>query len=100
MDGNVPISLLHEGEGHAVTVELKNGELYRGRLKEIDNFMNLHMHSVTFTARDGRRTRMETVFLRGSQVRLVLLPDVLQAAPMLKKVADSARSHAKGGGKA
>ena len=31
----VPIKLLHEGEGHAVVVELKNGELYRGHLDQV-----------------------------------------------------------------
>jgi small nuclear ribonucleoprotein D3 len=30
----VPIKLLHEGEGHIITVELKNGEIYRGLLSE------------------------------------------------------------------
>lgn len=31
----VPIKLLLEGEGHAVTVEMKNGELYRGHLDQV-----------------------------------------------------------------
>lgn len=31
---SVPIKLLHEGEGHPVTVELKTGEIYRGLLNE------------------------------------------------------------------
>ena len=46
---------------------------------------------MVFTARDGRRTRMENVFLRGTQVRLALLPDILQSAPMFKKLAEAAK---------
>lgn len=30
----VPVKLLHESLGHTITVELKTGQLYRGRLAE------------------------------------------------------------------
>jgi len=100
MERGVPVKLLAEAQGHPVTLELKNGETYRGRLTDSDQFMNCHMKAVTFTARDGRRTRMEHVFLRGSQVRLVVLPDILQSAPMFKKVADAAKARRSGGAKA
>ncbi len=39
----VPIKLLHEGEGHIVTVELKNGETYRGLLLESEDTMNCQL---------------------------------------------------------
>ena len=39
----VPIKILHEGEGHVVTVELKNGETYRGMLTEAEDSMNCQM---------------------------------------------------------
>ena len=32
----VPIKLLHEAENHVVTIELKNGELYRGYLTDVE----------------------------------------------------------------
>lgn len=39
----VPIKLLHEAEGHVVTVELKNGEAYRGLLDEAEDTMNVRL---------------------------------------------------------
>lgn len=30
----VPVKLLHESYGHVITVELKTGQLYRGKLAE------------------------------------------------------------------
>jgi hypothetical protein len=39
----VPIKLLHEGEGHVITVELKNGEIYKGMLAEAEDTMNCQM---------------------------------------------------------
>ena len=44
----VPITLLHEGEGHVVTVELKNGETYRGLLSEAEDTMNCQMRDGKF----------------------------------------------------
>src|SRR5260221_11850182 len=32
----IPVKLLHESLGHVVTVELKTGQLYRGKLAEGD----------------------------------------------------------------
>ena len=82
----IPIKLLHEGEGHVVTVELKNGEVYRGVLNDSEDTMNCQMSNVTLKARDGRVSKLEAVFLRGSQVKFFVLPDILKNAPMFKKV--------------
>lgn len=40
MSIGVPVKLLHEAEGHTVTMELKNGEIYRGHLIEAEDNMN------------------------------------------------------------
>lgn len=54
---SVPVKLLHEAEGHDVTIELKSGELYRGRLLAAEETMNVQLSSVVHQARDGRVTR-------------------------------------------
>ena len=33
---------------------------------------------------DGSVTKLEAVYLRGSHIRLVVLPDLLEGAPILK----------------
>ncbi|KAG9411835.1 Small nuclear ribonucleoprotein Sm D3 [Aphanomyces cochlioides] len=82
----VPLSLLHEGEGHSITLELKNGEIYRGHLVESEDSMNCQLKQVTLTSRDGQIHRLEQVYIRGSQVKLFILPDMLQKSPLFKKV--------------
>lgn len=47
------------------------------------------------TARNGRVTKLQQVFLRGGQVKLVVVPDLLKNAPIFKKV--QAMKAAKGG---
>ena len=54
---SVPVKLLHEAEGHDVTIELKSGELYRGRLLASEETMNVQLSKVVHQARDGRVTR-------------------------------------------
>jgi len=85
MSIGVPIKLIHEAEGHTVTVELKTGEVFRGNLIESEDNMNCQMSNVTYTARDGRITELEHAFLRGSKIRFMILPDMLKNAPMFVK---------------
>jgi len=86
MSIGVPIKLLHEAEGHTVTIELKTGEVYRGFLAESEDNMNCQLSTITFTARDGRMSELEHAFIRGSKIRFLILPDMLKNAPMFKKV--------------
>eukprot|EP00823_Brevimastigomonas_motovehiculus_P007484 TRINITY_DN652_c0_g1_i1.p1 TRINITY_DN652_c0_g1~~TRINITY_DN652_c0_g1_i1.p1 ORF type:complete len:129 (+),score=27.44 TRINITY_DN652_c0_g1_i1:29-415(+) len=90
----VPIKLLHESEGHKVTVELINGEVYRGHMMDVEDNMNCQMQQVTVTARDGKISKLETVYIRGSKVRFMILPDMLKNAPMFKRMDPKNRAKA------
>eukprot|EP01039_Chlorochromonas_danica_P002403 gene2403-2635_t len=85
-NAGVPIKLLYQGEGHLITVELKNGEVYRGQLTQAEDTMNCQLKEVTFTARDGRVSRLENVFIRGGHIKFIVLPELLKASPLLKKI--------------
>ena len=84
MSIGIPIKLLHEAEGHIITLETSVGEVYRGKLLEAEDNMNCQMVNVTLTARDGRVTQVEQIFIRGSMIRFFILPDMLKNAPMFK----------------
>eukprot|EP00123_Amoebidium_parasiticum_P000922 comp11861_c0_seq1/m.6492 comp11861_c0_seq1/g.6492 ORF comp11861_c0_seq1/g.6492 comp11861_c0_seq1/m.6492 type:complete len:118 (-) comp11861_c0_seq1:147-500(-) len=86
MSIGVPVKLLHEAQGHVLTVELKTGELYRGKLDEAEDNFNCLMSDVTVTGRDGKVGRMEHVYLRGSKIRYLILPDMLKNAPFFKRI--------------
>lgn len=85
MSIGVPIKVLHEAEGHIVTCETNTGEVYRGKLVEAEDNMNCQMTSVTVTYRDGKTANVENVYIRGSKIRLLILPDMLKNAPMFKR---------------
>ncbi|KAI9638010.1 pre-mRNA splicing factor [Dioszegia hungarica] len=127
----VPIKLMHESLGHIVTVELKTGEMYRGKLMEggrqadqvpslitagplipyayalyidysrrtkrlvlfpstAEDSLNISLREITVTARDGRVSQLEQVYIRGSMIRFVIVPDLLANAPMFKRVGPNA----------
>ncbi|XP_065173139.1 small nuclear ribonucleoprotein Sm D3 [Atheta coriaria] len=85
MSIGVPIKVLHEAEGHIVTCETITGEVFRGKLIEAEDNMNCQMTSITVTYRDGRVAQLENVYIRGSKIRFLILPDMLKNAPMFKK---------------
>lgn len=85
MSIGVPIKVLHEAEGHIITCETITGEIYRGKLIEAEDNMNCQMTQITVTYRDGRVAQLENVYIRGSKIRFLILPDMLKNAPMFKK---------------
>lgn len=85
MSIGVPIKVLHEAEGHMITCETNTGEVYRGKLIEAEDNMNCQMQNITVTYRDGRVAQLENVYIRGSKIRFLILPDMLKNAPMFKR---------------
>ncbi|KXT08970.1 hypothetical protein AC579_4031 [Pseudocercospora musae] len=80
----IPIKLLNEATGHQVTVEIDSGQTYRGKLIEAEDNMNCQLENINVTQRDGRVTHLDRVYIRGSHVRLFIVPDMLRNAPMFK----------------
>ena len=61
-------------------------QVYRGKLIEAEDNMNSQMASVTVTYRDGRVAQLENIYIRGSKIRFMILPDMLKNAPMFKNM--------------
>ena len=65
---------------------MKNGEIYRGMLLSAEETMNLSLSDVLRTARNGQISKLPSVYLRGSSIRFIALPDLLKNAPVFQKV--------------
>ncbi|OAD52516.1 Small nuclear ribonucleoprotein Sm D3 [Eufriesea mexicana] len=98
MSIGVPIKVLHEAEGHTVTCETNTGEVYRGKLIEAEDNMNCQMQNITVTYRDGREAQLENVYIRGSKIRFLILPDMLKNAPMFKRPGGKGSARGRGRG--
>ena len=65
---------------------MKNGEIYRGLLLSAEETMNMSLSEVLRTSRNGQITKLPSVYLRGSSIRFIALPDLLKNAPVFQKV--------------
>ena len=65
---------------------MKNGEIYRGILLSAEDTMNITLSDVLRTARNGQISKLPSVYLRGSSIRFIALPDLLKNAPIFQKV--------------
>ena len=89
---SVPIKLLHEAESHVVTIELKSGEMFRGYLMEAEDTMNVRLDDVKMTGKDGKVTHLDQLYLRGSQIKFIIVPDMLKNSPMFKKIKNQTKA--------
>ena len=69
-----------------MTVELKNGDCYRGYLEEAQDTMNLTMKNCKKTDRDGKETMVEIAYIRGSQILFIVIPNMLSNAPFFERI--------------
>eukprot|EP00041_Stephanoeca_diplocostata_P022619 m.541767 g.541767 ORF g.541767 m.541767 type:complete len:138 (+) comp22111_c1_seq28:98-511(+) len=94
----IPVKLLHEAKGHIVTCELTSGEMYRGKLTEVEDNMNTQFAECTLTDRMGRTSQLQHVFIRGNRIRFLVIPDMLRNAPMFKNQERKLKGQAMGAG--
>ena len=74
---NQPIKILRKAIDGIVLVKLKDGKEYRGRLKEIDQYMNLVLEKAE-ELEDGKpSSKYGEVLIRGNNI-LYIQPDFTQ----------------------
>lgn len=55
-----------------VTIELKNGTIVHGTITGVDMMMNTHLKAVKMTVKNRDPMSMDTLSLRGSNIRFIL----------------------------
>jgi small nuclear ribonucleoprotein D1 len=83
-----------------VSVELKNSTVVQGQLESVDGSMNISLINVRVQAKDKSPVPMDSISIRGSNVRYVILPDHLSLDQLLFEAASAdSRSTSKQGAK-
>jgi small nuclear ribonucleoprotein D3 len=80
----IPSKLIHQAQGHVVTVELTSGLTYRGKLVGAEDTCNIQLENVLATDRTGRVNHWNSTYIRGSHVRFFVIPVMLRYAPMFQ----------------
>lgn len=87
------MKLSHE----TVTVELKNGTQVHGTVVGVDVAMNTHLRSVKMTVKNRDPVSLDTLSIRGNNIRYYILPDSLPLDTLLIDDAPKRRGRGRGG---
>ncbi|XP_044028879.1 U7 snRNA-associated Sm-like protein LSm10 isoform X2 [Siniperca chuatsi] len=72
---NSMVVLLQGLQGEVTTVDLKNESTARGRVVNVDAFMNIRLEDVLYRDRRGQLTKLQDLFVTGRNIRYVHIPD-------------------------
>ncbi|OQV16887.1 putative small nuclear ribonucleoprotein Sm D1 [Hypsibius exemplaris] len=73
------MKLSHE----SVTVELKNGTVISGTITGVDPAMNTHLKAVKMTPKGRDTMQLESLSIRGNNIRYYILPETLPLDSLL-----------------
>ncbi|KAL3320668.1 Small nuclear ribonucleoprotein Sm D1 [Cichlidogyrus casuarinus] len=73
------MKLSHE----TVTIELKNGSIVHGTIAGVDISMNTHLRNVKLTIKNKDSINLDTMSIRGNNIRYFILPETLPLDTLL-----------------
>ncbi|KAF9078119.1 hypothetical protein BDP27DRAFT_1356823 [Rhodocollybia butyracea] len=77
------VRFLMKLNNETVTVELKNGSVVHGTITGVDMQMNTHLKTVKLTTRTRDPVSLDTLSIRGNNIRYFVLPDALPLDTLL-----------------
>ncbi|XP_067112294.1 U7 snRNA-associated Sm-like protein LSm10 [Osmerus mordax] len=72
---NSLVILLQGLHGQVTTVDLRDESTARGRVINVDAFMNVRLEEVLYRDRRGRQSQLADLFVTGRNIRYVHIPD-------------------------
>ncbi|RXM96752.1 Serine/threonine-protein kinase 40 [Acipenser ruthenus] len=75
---NSLVVLLQGIHGHVTTVDLRDESMAKGRIVNVDAFMNIRLAEVVYTDRHGRATHLADFFVTGHRLGNSPVPSIVQ----------------------
>ncbi|KAH9050266.1 hypothetical protein EDB84DRAFT_1449995 [Lactarius hengduanensis] len=77
------VRFLMKLNNETVTIELKNGSIVHGTITGVDMQMNTHLKTVKMTTRNRDPVSLDSLSIRGNNIRYFVLPDSLPLDTLL-----------------
>ena len=77
------VRFLMKLSNETVTIELKNGTVVHGTVAGVDVSMNTHLKQVKMTLKGKTPVALDTLSIRGSNIRYYILPETLPLENLL-----------------
>ncbi|CAA7268261.1 unnamed protein product [Cyclocybe aegerita] len=77
------VRFLMKLNNETVTVELKNGSVVHGTITGVDMQMNTYLKTVKMTMRNRDPISLDSLSIRGNNIRYFILPDALPLDTLL-----------------
>ncbi|KAF8518389.1 Sm-like ribonucleoprotein [Hysterangium stoloniferum] len=77
------VRFLMKLNNETVTIELKNGSVVHGTITGVDMQMNTHLKTVKLTTRNRDPQALDSLSIRGNNIRYFVLPDALPLDTLL-----------------
>ncbi|KAF8961756.1 hypothetical protein BDZ97DRAFT_1183823 [Flammula alnicola] len=77
------VRFLMKLNNETVTIELKNGSIVHGTITGVDMQMNTYLKTVKMTTRNRDPISLDSLSIRGNNVRYFILPDALPLDTLL-----------------
>ncbi|KAL2080717.1 hypothetical protein ACEWY4_024510 [Coilia grayii] len=81
---NSLVILLEGLQGQVTTVDLRDDSKARGRVVNVDAFMNVRLEEVLYQDRRGHLTKLADLFITGRNIRYVHIPDNMDIVETIK----------------
>jgi len=89
------VRFLMKLNNETVTIELKNGSIVHGTITGVDMQMNTHLKTVKMTTRNRDPVSLDSLSIRGNNIRYFVLPDSLPLDTLLVDDAPKPKSRKK-----
>ncbi|KAM9952598.1 hypothetical protein ACTFIW_003201 [Dictyostelium discoideum] len=77
------VRFLMKLHNETVTIELKNGTIVQGSVAGVDVSMNTHLKTVKLTLKGKNPVNLDTLSIRGNNIRYFILPESLNLGTLL-----------------
>ena len=78
------LKILKDSKPFLISIETKGNKTFRGNLIFVEENMNCILENTILIDPNGKISKFKSVFLRGSNIKIFIIPDSLESVPYIE----------------